>query len=331
VAARRVRLSRLPITGFTLVELLVVIAIIGILVALLLPAVQAAREAARRSQCQNNLKQMTLATLLFEGAKKELPRIYIFDHAIDNNAAIHGPFIQILPYMEYQPVYDQYDWGYKWSNLRNKAATSTNIAEFICPTAPPPGERDLERTSDPPGSLSDYSIGGRISPQASCALVTTGIKKRPDWQGLFTGVPEYEHDSTPTCGTPDPIPGQSGRTKLRQVKDGLAHTIMYTPDAGRPNKWIDGKMIPFNRSQPSTISSGARWADPETEYWIHDICAGSTAMMNCNNDNEIYSFHVGGLYVSFADGSVQFVSPDLDTEVQVSLITRSGEDTVTGL
>ena len=305
--------------GFTLVELLVVIAIIGILVALLLPAIQAAREAARRSQCQNHLKQMTLATLNFETAKKVLPRLYIFDKTIDANAAVHGPLVQILPFMEYQPVYDQYDWDYKWTHLRNKVATSTNVAEFICPTAPPPSERRLERTSDPPGSLSDYTIAGRISPQAACLLVGTGIRNRPDWQGLFTGVPEYERDGTSIC-PPDPLPGQSGKTQLRQVEDGLAHTIMYSPDAGRPDYWKDGKL------DPTRTAVGARWADPETEYWIHEICAGSTSLMNCNNGDEMYSFHVGGCYVSFADGSVQFLNSNLDTEVQISLITRAGED-----
>ena len=91
---------------------------------------------------------------------------------------------------------------------------------------------------------------------------------------------------------------------------------MYSPDAGRPNRWQDGKMVAFDRSNPNTISTGARWADPETEFWVHNICAGSTSLMNCNNDNEIYSFHIGGCYVSFADGSVQFLNNTLDTEVQ---------------
>jgi prepilin-type N-terminal cleavage/methylation domain-containing protein/prepilin-type processing-associated H-X9-DG protein len=309
--------------GFTLVELLVVIAIIGILVALLLPAVQAAREAARRAQCMNHLKQMTLATLNYENAKKELPRIYIFDYAIDKNVAVHGPHIQILPFMEYQQVYDAYNWTVRWSHLLNKQATSTNIPEFICPSAPPPAERVLERLTDPPGSLADYTICGRISPQAACLLVSTGLKNRPDWQGLFTGVKEYEHDGTSAC-PPDPLPKQTGRTRLKLCTDGLAHTIMFAPDAGRPNRYEDGHLV------PGSIAGGGRWADPETEFWVHDICAGAKSMINCNNENEIYSFHVGGAIVSFADGSVQFLSDTTDTDVQASLITRAGEDTVTG-
>src|SRR4051794_6251308 len=110
VAERRI-LKR----GFTLVELLVVIAIIGILVALLLPAVQAAREAARRSQCVNNLKQITLAMLNYEGAKKQLPVLYTFlNPHTKADAPAHGIHIWILPYMEYQPVYDQYDFTKLW-------------------------------------------------------------------------------------------------------------------------------------------------------------------------------------------------------------------------
>ncbi len=338
-----------PDRGFTLVELLVVIAIIGILVAMLLPAIQAAREAARRSQCINNLKQMALATLNFEIGRKELPRIYIFDHAIDNDKAIHGSHVQILPYLEYQPVYDAYSFKVAWSNIANRRAAETNIPEFVCPSAPSIYDRTKERvgsSQEPQGAFADYGVAGRISPQGVCTLTTAGIKDRPDWQGLFTGVPEYATDSVDQgCGPTVPCPlepllnldpskkclaGQSGRTKLKQVKDGLSHTIMYAPDAGRADHWEDGVKL-GSPPDPNHIATGARWADPENEWWVHDICGGSTQMFNCNNSNEIYGFHVGGVVVALADGSVPFVADTIDTEVQVSLITRAGEDSVTGL
>src|SRR6187399_1630385 len=92
--------------GFTLVELLVVIAIIGILVALLLPAVQSAREAARRSQCTNHLKQMSLAALSYENARKQLFKVTTWIAGnTDVNAPDHGFHIHLLPFMEYQAIY----------------------------------------------------------------------------------------------------------------------------------------------------------------------------------------------------------------------------------
>ena len=327
--------------GFTLVELLVVIAIIGILVAMLLPAIQAAREAARRAQCMNNLKQMALATLNFENSKKELPRIYIFDHTIDTKAAIHGSHVQILPYMEYQPVYDAYTFKQKWTHLLNRKAVDTNIPDFICPSAPSVSDRSRERQGtpgDPQGAFADYGICGRISPPAVCRLLGTGIKDRPDWQGMFTGVPEYETDGVnggcgPTVLNKDGLPilkGQTGRTKIKQVTDGMSHTVMYAPDAARADHWVDGVMI-GSPPDPMHTTTGARWADPENEWWAHDLCAGSTSMINCNNSNEIYGFHPGGVVVALGDGSVPFLADSIDTDIQVSLITRAGEDTVTGL
>jgi prepilin-type N-terminal cleavage/methylation domain-containing protein len=321
--------------AFTLVELLVVIAIIGILVALLLPAIQAAREAARRSQCTNNLKQFTLATLNYENAKKDLPRLYTWikqPQPAAESEADHSFIIYLLPYMEYQAVFDKYDFDYSWKSFQNNLnASAASIPELICPTAPSPNDREVE-----PGNRdrnlttrpsSDYTVNGRISPTRVCQIVSSKVvKDRPDWAHLFTGVPEYDDFDQSGCTNGSP-PGllkkQTGITKLNMVTDGLSHTIVFSPDAGRPDYWEDGM-------KRSGTTSGARWASPDTEFWTHDICAGSGAMMNCNNSNEVYSFHVGGCFFSFADGSVHFVSDELDLEVQISLNTRAGEDSVAG-
>src|SRR3954447_15378891 len=127
-------LSRSQKRGFTLVELLVVIAIIGILVALLLPAIQAAREAARRSQCVNKMKQLGLAVLNYESGKKLLPYAVTPNYSpttplkigacagtagpavSSNGLRHHSVFSFILPFMEEQAVYDQIDFKYDWSD-----------------------------------------------------------------------------------------------------------------------------------------------------------------------------------------------------------------------
>ena len=126
-------LARRP--GFTLVELLVVIAIIGVLVALLLPAVQAARESARRSQCTNNIRQMSIATLNHEDAKKKLPPLYEMVQVAPAPAAkteSHGTHIYILPYMEQQAIYDQYNFDFPWIISRTRRLRF-KIPTFICP------------------------------------------------------------------------------------------------------------------------------------------------------------------------------------------------------
>jgi prepilin-type N-terminal cleavage/methylation domain-containing protein len=322
--------------GFTLVELLVVIAIIGILVALLLPAVQAAREAARRSQCQNNVKQMTLATLNFENAKGVLPVLYTFlNPHTKNSTPAHGVHIWILPYMEYQPVYDQYDFKALWSAFaNNEKAAGTDIPEFICPSAPPINDRSRELPNGRDKNVrayTDYAINGRIVPTTVCFFYKAGLlKDRPDWAHLFTGVPEYDDFDTGGCTPGEPagaLKKQTGISKLKQATDGLSHTIMWSPDAGRPDWYEDGKL----HQPPATNVSGSRWASPDTEYWTHNICAGGHSMINCHNDNETYSFHIGGGYFSFADGSVHFIADDIDIEVQVSLHTRAGEDTTAAI
>lgn len=314
-------------SAFTLVELLVVIAIIGILVALLLPAVQAAREAARRTQCINNLKQMTIATLNYENGLKELPPIYSFltktDPLTTNPPApSHGLHVFLLPYIEYQAVQDSYDFKQSWLGPNNRNAIATLIPEFICPSAPAPVER-LKYGPTDVGAYTDYTTNGRVSPTAVCVLLAAGLKDRPDWSGLFTGPPEYLDYDTGGCPTGN-LKGQTGRTYLRLVTDGLSHTIMYVPDAGRPNYYIDGQL-------QTTSAGGARWADADTEFWSHNLCAGGTSMMNCNNENEMYSFHQGGGNYSFADGSVHFLADSLDGDLQVSLITRAGDDVATNV
>ncbi|MGD9126322.1 MAG: DUF1559 domain-containing protein, partial [Planctomycetia bacterium] len=131
-----------PATGFTLVELLVVIAIIGILIALLLPAIQAAREAARRMQCSNNLKQIGLAFENYHGAHSCYPSAYIVQAGgVNFNSGTHdaGPGwawgTLLLPFMEQNPLYEQIDFDYPCWHANNEAVAKTPVSGFLCPSA----------------------------------------------------------------------------------------------------------------------------------------------------------------------------------------------------
>ena len=117
--------------GFTLVELLVVIAIIGMLIGLLLPAVNSAREAGRRMQCQNNLKQLVLACHTFENASGALPLLY-------SSSTQLGWITQILPYLELQSLSKQYNLRQPWFDASNAAAVSQRISTLECPSSPVP-------------------------------------------------------------------------------------------------------------------------------------------------------------------------------------------------
>ena len=120
-------------SAFTLVELLVVIAIIGVLVALLLPAVQAAREAARRTQCSSNLKQVALALINYEGSNGALPN----GAPTQFQTGIGGTWVlKIMPYIEQQAAFDLYDVHLPVSHVNNRAAVTTVLPTLVCPSDP---------------------------------------------------------------------------------------------------------------------------------------------------------------------------------------------------
>ena len=203
--------TRIARTGFTLVELLVVIAIIGILVAFLLPAVQAAREASRRSQCQNNLKQIGLAVQNHHDAKRVFP---MGRNGFDQKAVSWAFFI--LPYMEETAIYNAWDSNAKVFDPTNDATMRTPIEAYACPSRRrAAADRNFDNNNAAPpadaigvATLADYSANAGIK-------LMTGMTNDENSGGVFGNY------SRTVAG---PIFSGS-HISARQVEDGLSKTI----------------------------------------------------------------------------------------------------------
>jgi prepilin-type N-terminal cleavage/methylation domain-containing protein/prepilin-type processing-associated H-X9-DG protein len=310
--------------GFTLVELLVVIAIIGILVALLLPAIQAAREAARRTQCLNNLKQMGLAILNYESTKRAFPRgrwnidpndtgkHTVPDRPTKSND--HSWQSVVLPYAEEQNIASQYDLKKPWFHADNRIAVSYPLAIFICPTVPDVSRFDGTFTNDPKPAAGDYGCPNGVGQAAWEAALTLG--PYPLAEGGYSA-----EDGPRVIGVLHKVFRRSP-SRVKDVIDGASKTFMITETAGKPDKYTKGRKGDDLGRQIS-IGAGTGWADPDSGF-----TANTDPVINYTNDDEIYGFHTGGAQMCFADGSVRLISDSTAAEVAVSLITRAGGEVV---
>jgi prepilin-type N-terminal cleavage/methylation domain-containing protein len=311
--------------GFTLVELLVVIAIIGILVALLLPAIQSAREAARRTQCVNNLKQIGVAVLNHESSKRCFPfgRWNIgtdtSKHPVPDRPAGKSNDqswqVVALPYAEEQSIASQYDLKKSWFDSANRTAVSAPLAIFICPSVPTAGRVDPSFTTSPTPYPGDYGC-------------TNGVGATI-WDQHLGEIGRYPGELGSMLGEDDPhvigvMTKRFNRSvcRAKDITDGLSKTILVTETAGRPDLYTDGHPGDVNYS-PALIAVGTGWADPDS-----GLTVAKEPVINHQNDNEIYGFHPGGVEACFADGSVRFLADSLETVVGIALITRNGGEII---
>ena len=281
-------------TAFTLVELLVVIAIIGVLVALLLPAVQAAREAARRMQCSNHLKQIALGIHLYENAYQAYPPAAV--NWSTPGHPNHSGIAFILPYLEQANLQNAYHQEVAWSHATNKAAIETTLSILRCPSAPHPAPHTADYFS-----ATQFASSGI----ARKACLERGIQPQ-SWEGFLQQQTKSDYKDTITKAS---------------IRDGLSNTWLYFEDAGRPIHYNQRKQ----RIGAASNSKDGHWADPEGYFNVHNYC-GDLQMINCSNQNEIFSFHHGGALFALGDGSIRFESEQIAPQVFVALFTRAGGD-----
>ncbi|TWT48913.1 DUF1559 domain-containing protein [Botrimarina hoheduenensis] len=362
-------MKRRPAPGFTLVELLVVIAIIGILVALLLPAVQAAREAARRIQCTNQFKQLGLAVLNYESAFGELPLAYtpnfVPNGTKDGKVPVKlpsGATIQ-LDCVKENGGSGPCESRQSGERVCPNGKTSHYLFTFILPYMEQQAiadQMDLGFSWD-----SDrVNAAGTTNLQASSSIVpefycpsAPSIDERRGIQVQTVGSQTFDVGAAACdyvalvdiqavefCDTlvaaglaqdrgVETLVGmmQDTSSSLRKVTDGLSKTFMLFEQAGRPLNYVAGKP---NGNDPfmDRLTDGGPWAAPSSYgiFGASPVC-GLTTVMNCDNFGEIYAFHPGGSQILYGDGSVHFTTEDIDVETFVTFFTRAADDVASEL
>lgn len=329
--------------GFTLVELLVVIAIIGVLVALLLPAVQAAREAARRIACTNNMKQLALGCLNYESSKGKFP----YSRKVDHWDAYTWTQ-QVLPFIEQQNVQDLYadlfatSGDFKPSGGGDKhAARMSHLPAFYCPsdTSPTVNELGNETFATNRGNYRACTGSGDMygkNPIGNADLGPWGI-------GTF-GVISKQGSSAFGAEFDNSSPEQ---TTFAKMEDGASNTMLISEGIvpGDTGEWggpmgeivygnMGGSMFstttPPNSGEPDRLWGPCPQKAGNPDYPAPCLTLGNSPWSNpTGTARQTYvaarSYHVGGVVMAKADGSTHFTNDDVDLIVWRSLGTRSGD------
>lgn len=314
--------------GFTLVELLVVIAIIGILVALLLPAIQSAREAARRISCTNNLKQMGVATQNYISAKKELPMGFgrTMVHVLNQptvNFIKEGIFSYLLPYMEEQAVFSQIDFKYYLPPAKQYTqdpAKDQIIPAYICPDWP-----DAKVTTSAPagfeyqlGATCTYTgVGGAVR-NAGEKLIPSGFGQIPN-NGAFTVRQEAVSGSIKTL--------VGAARKLSQITDGQSNSFLIGEFVHR-----NCQFGTLTEEAPGNVRPWyvAGFSDAPYSFKILETPPNTCVSRVDTNFNylPLGSFHPGTTQFVHIDGSVHVITNDIDRLVYQDLATVNGGEVV---
>lgn len=286
-------------TGFTLIELLVAIAIIGVLIALLLPAVQAARETARLSQCKNNLRQIGLAMHNFESSFGKLPPGYDYLSAPDGNALGYGWAAYILPQLEQQNVYDRIDFKLPVYHANNQAAREQHLRLLLCP-------------SDDISPLGFIEMGPDLFAMG-CYVANFG-------------PPDLDEDQEQRLG----VFSRNSKTRFREITDGLSSTLMVGERQNGPFR--AGIELNNHFEYETTWAGSVRDIDDPTDDHGHMTLfqTGHTPNDPLSDDRDVSSFHRGFAQFLFCDGSVRSIAEEVDPAVYAAMGTRDGGEVFDG-
>jgi prepilin-type processing-associated H-X9-DG protein len=293
----------------------VVIAIIAVLIGLLLPAVQVARESARRSRCQNNFKQVALAYLSDAGANQDSLAPRMIGETPANQTRPTGWGLFLLPFMERQDLFDRYSFSAPFFlsqpafGIDNQAVANTRIEEFLCASAP---------RSEGPYSYSFPAFG--LSWQAYPADMTPLARVSNDLMFYLGRTTTIEQERAAL--------NADVRTPFASISDGLSRTVLLIEAAGKNDHWRRGS----NTGGKLTGMYGGQggWADATSGGSLligsspDGVVPVGPCGINCSNDTGPYAFHPTGSNAAWTDGSVRFLAETTEIGVLAALVTRSG-------
>ncbi|WP_168205495.1 DUF1559 family PulG-like putative transporter [Bythopirellula goksoeyrii] len=304
------------VKAFTLVELLVVIAIIGVLVGLLLPAVQAARESARRSQCANNLKQIGLAFQNHHSAMKRFPNGWKENNI--NPSRDRFPFaswgLLVLPYMEQQVLYDQFDLEKKITDgtpggvVENIDLVGIPLEVYRCPSDYSPPYEEWEGQGNYFPDIPALAVSNYVGSGTTCPPCLFG---------------QYEKGQTSPFQCPNGPTGvlyRNSETSVGDILDGTSNTFLFGERSNKPEfGQFSAAYWPGPPGPPSNglaCFSATMIASTTTTQGPFDT---RKKMINGHSFG-FHSYHPGGVETSMADGSVRFLSEDIDYVTATRLV-----------
>ena len=298
--------------GITLIELLVVVAIVGLLLALLLPAVQAAREASRLNQCRNNLRQVALSVLLFADAHRgELLPLWHTDRPERwENFSWRA---RVLPFLEATPLWETLNFEQPPLATTNRPGVETLLPLFQCPSTP--DSPRLVNSLGPAGAgYTDLLIGACDYTAVHDVAIVDVTNPAP---GAWRGMSSSGDDADIPAEVPNDVFNPYIRTlpaKLKAITDGLSRTVLLMEQSGKPLRYDTARN--YRRVSPN---EGA-WATAEFSSFYADG-------MNVDNLSGPYGFHVGAT-AAMGDGSVHLLSANIEAEVLAALMTRDGDEII---
>jgi prepilin-type N-terminal cleavage/methylation domain-containing protein len=331
IGVKRIGESQPVRTGFTLVELLVVIAIIGVLVALLLPAVQAAREAARRSSCGNNLKQISLGIHNYHDTYLGFPAGNVTNGNCCGTAARISWAIDILPFIEQKNLYDRYDKSQPDTHANNRFVVQSEVKTYNCPSDP-----NIRVGLVQPGSGPGSGIQYRVSSYRAVSGFS-GFTGRVFWDtcepGLINALPAPFTGRLPhewkgvlhSVGVPGTPCSHGEPERFATIVDGTSNTLLvgeyYNSDLIRRTSFWAYGYASFNSS---SISDQSR-----TLNFSYNKCnAGGTIGGDNPCKRGFGAAHPGVIQFALADASVRPISVNVDTRILGGMATIQGGEAI---